>query len=431
MPIEPYDAKELKLRSISEVMRDLPSEYKLKEYLPMSENALIALRLVKDFKMYEGRAESTLVFAEYAKKMIETRWNETREVEKAIKDGRIPRNRKKHTIVYWGIPPVIPMLATYSGMSAKMIYGPSADISFCAVNDITGEIELIFNAHEEDGVVEDFWFKLSDDEIFDRRHMKLGYKLREIPNRTKNMAEASVKIRDILTDVRNELRPEWSNSTYHISLVYITGVGLVAAISNWNSSASLWDGVNAQRIYGMKDSLFGYEPWPPILNMLFGLTRGEWAIKITQMLTNNKLFLNYFEKESLEFMKKHEPEGFEQFLKLISYKYHQGIALPWQTVNCKIPKYDKENKKWLQNEFIYPKGPRIHYEDLDLSFEEVLSGVLFNITHETEIEDKVTRDHIISIGHGLNTKYLKPPTRIKKKKKVVKVGKYLDRSSKN
>lgn len=277
---------------------------------------------------------------------------------------------------------------------------------------------MIFNAHEEDGVVEDYWFKLPDDEIFNRRHMKLGYKLREIPKKISGMGEASSQIREILTDLRNELKPEWSNSAYHISLVYITGLGIVAEVSNWNAAAYLWDGVNAKRIYGMDDQLFGYEPWPPILNMLFALSRSDWTIKITQMLTDNKLFLNYVEKDNLEYMKKHEYEGYSQFLKLMSYKYHQGIVLPSQTVNCQIPQYDKENKKWLQNEFIYPKGP-IHYEDLDLTFEQVLSGVLFNITHNSQIE-KVTRNHIISIGHGLKTKYLKSPVILKKVKKIIK-----------
>lgn len=427
MPIEAYNIKELKLRSISEVMRDLPDNYELKEYLPMAENALLMLRLVENFKEYEKRAgtSSSSLGGEYASKMLKTRWEETIEVEKAVKDGRIPRGRRKQTVAYWGIPPVIPMLTSLSGMSAKMIYGSSADISFCAINDITGEIEIIFNTHAEDGVAEDYFFVMPDDEILNRRHMRLGYRLREIPNKIKGIGEASSRVREILMDMRNELRPEWKSSSYHISLVYMTGLGTAAEISNWNATASIWDGVNAKRIYGMEDLLFAYEPWPPILNMLFALPRGEWAIKLTQMLTDNLLFLNYVEKESLEFMKKHEPEAYEQFLKFYSYKYHKGIELPSQTVNCQIPEYDKEKKKWLKTEFIYPEGPRVYYEDLNLSFEEVLSGVLFNINHKTEIE-KVTRENIISIGHGLKTKYLKPPTIIKKVKKVVKRGTFIN-----
>ncbi|MHA1299095.1 MAG: hypothetical protein ACTSO9_06580 [Candidatus Helarchaeota archaeon] len=421
MPIEPYDVKELKLRSISEVMRDLPPDYKLKEYLPMAENALLALRVVDDFKTYEERFSSS-IGGDYASKLLQTRWEETIEVEKAVKDGRIPKNRKKQTVAYWGIPPVIPMLTSLSGMSAKMIYGPSADISYCAINDITGEIEMIFNAHAEDGAAVDYWFVLPGDEILERRHMRLGYKLKEIPNKVKGIGEASSRVREILIDMRNEMRPEWVKSSYHISLVYMTGLGTAAAISNWNATASIWDGVNAKRVYGMDDLLFAYEPWPPILNMLFALPRGDWCIKITQMLTDNRLFLNYIEKDSLEYMKKHEPEGYEQFLKIHSYKYHKGIVLPSQTVNCKIPQYDKAKKEWTQKEFIYPKGPRIHYEELGLSFEEVISGVLFDITHKTQL-DKVTRDDIISIGHGLKTKYLKPPAKRKKVKKVKKIKK--------
>ena len=57
--------------------------------------------------------------------------------------------------------------------------------------------------------------------------------------------------------------------------------------------------------------------------------------------------------------------------------------------------------------FEYPAGARIYYRDLGLTFEEMLSGVLFDITHESKIE-KVTRENIISLGHGLNTRYLRP-----------------------
>ncbi|MHA1379650.1 MAG: hypothetical protein ACTSRG_14860 [Candidatus Helarchaeota archaeon] len=419
MPLEPYDVKELKLRSISEVIRDLPANYKLKEYLPMAENALLGLRLTENFKKYEARFGTTSAIGGYASRMLKIRWEETTEVEKAVKDGRIPRNRKKQTVAYWGIPPVIPMLTSLSGMSAKMIYGPSADISYCAINDISGEIEMIFNAHVEEGIAEDYWFVMPGDEILERRHMRLGYKLKEIPNKVQGIGEASSRVREILIDMRNEMRPEWVKSSYHISLVYMTGLGTAAAVSNWNATASIWDGVNAKRVYGMEDLLFAYEPWPPILNMLFALPRSDWTIKLTKMLTDNKLFLNFIEKASLQFMKKHEPEGYEQFLKMLSYKYHQGIVLPEQTINCQIPEYNRKKKEWIKKEFVYPDGPRIHYQELELSFEEVLSGVLFDITHKTKLE-KVTRDNIISIGHGLKTKYLKPPVKRKKIKKIIK-----------
>ena len=82
-------------------------------------------------------------------------------------------------------------------------------------------------------------------------------------------------------------------------------------------------------------------------------------------------------------------------------------------------------------EWKYPEGPRVFYEDLDLSFDEATSGILFNITHRSKI-DKVRRDHIISIGHGLETKYLKPEgwaEEAKRKraarKRVVKVRKLI------
>ena len=44
---------------------------------------------------------------------------------------------------------------------------------------------------------------------------------------------------------------------------------------------------------------------------------------------------------------------------------------------------------------------------LGLSFEEATSGVLFDITHKSKIEE-ATRNNIISLGHGLDTQYLRP-----------------------
>ena len=38
------------------------------------------------------------------------------------------------------------------------------------------------------------------DDILDRRHMKYGYKLREIPRRVKNMKKAAAMLEDILKD---------------------------------------------------------------------------------------------------------------------------------------------------------------------------------------------------------------------------------------
>lgn len=103
------------------------------------------------------------------------------------------------------------------------------------------------------------------------------------------------------------------------------------------------------------------------------------------------------------------------------------------------PKFNPTTGEWETLEFKFPPGPRIFYEDLDISFDEANQGILFDITHKSKIEDKVTRENIISIGHGFNTKYFKPEgwieeerlkekkrKRLRKSKKIIKLKKVLE-----
>jgi hypothetical protein len=56
----------------------------------------------------------------------------------------------------------------------------------------------------------------------------------------------------------------------------------------------------------------------------------------------------------------------------------------------------------------YPKikGPRIHYWDLGIKEQDVLNGFLTNIAFDTNYE-KFDESNLISIGHGLETKFIK------------------------
>jgi hypothetical protein len=421
LPLEIYDKNEIKLRSISEVFKELPPKYKLKDYLPITENSLLGLRIVEDFTGYAEMSEST---GEFISKFLDARFNETINFSKAAKEGRIPKERLKETVTFWGIPPVMAIRGDISGVSSKMIYGPSNDITFCAVSDLTNEITFLFNIHTEEGLSEDYWVVFADDELFNRRHMKLGYKLREIPQKIAGLGPAADKIRDIMIDIRNERNPQWRDSSYHICLFYLTGAATMGMeLSSYNALAEIWDGVNAVRHYGMKGQLFAYEPWPPILNVMFGLDRGMWTQKLTRMLTENLLFVNYLEKESIEYFKKHYYESYEYFLKLISYQLHQGIPLPYQTMGCIPPKFNSEKGVWEEIKFQYPEGKRINLmEDCDLSFEEAIGGILLDV--DDKFRGKVTRENIISLGHGLNTKYLRSVAdKTKKIKKIKKIRK--------
>ena len=98
---------------------------------------------------------------------------------------------------------------------------------------------------------------------------------------------------------------------------------------------------------------------------------------------------------------------YDYFMRFYSYQLETGIPLPIHSMNAKPPVYNKQTGQWETIGFELPEGPRINYHDLGLTFEEAIGGVLFDITHKTKIE-KVTRNNIISLGHGSNTRYLRP-----------------------
>ncbi len=341
-------------------------------------------------------------------------------LDKALDEGKI--KRKEETMVYWGYPPNLTIRADLHSSSSVMIYGPSTDISFLGLNDITREIRLAFTIHMEEGYPSDFWFIYPDEEELNRRHMKLGYKLKEIPSKYDDLAIAASKIREIMMDIRNERYPQWASSSYHVTTFFLM-VGGMTKFSNWDSIGQIYDGVNAKNVYELPHYMFGYEPWPPMLNTFFALNRSQWCVSISRMLTGNQLYFQHVDRETMEYAKKHHYEDYYRNILNWSYQLKKlGIPLPAQTKECIPPKFNPQTGEWESIDFNYPEGQHIFYEDLDLSFDEAVSGILFDLTHKSKIE-KVTRDNIISIGHGMDTKYLRPEGWIEeeKRKRRVKV----------
>ncbi|MHA1130432.1 MAG: hypothetical protein ACTSQI_04600 [Candidatus Helarchaeota archaeon] len=403
--MEGYELSELKLRSKGEVLREIPDNYYAKQFIPLAENTFTALRLAENWKEYEGQYEG---FEETVAQNVRVRLDESIETAKAVADGKI--RRLKETVCYWGYPPILPIRMDMQNLSTKMIYGESTDISFACLSDMNRDLVFIMNLHVEESLPEDYWMLLrsQDPEIFDRRHMKIGVRLRDIGKKIKNNVEAAQRIREILIDIRNEMTPQWANSTYYVCIFSMVAASNMAMeLSNWNALGEIHDGVNSSERYGLPDCMFTYEPLPPILQMMFKLDRPFWMDRLTKALMSNQLYLNYIEKKIMESIKKTDYEVYDYFIRLFSYQLEKGIVLPSQSMQAKTPVFNKETGQWDSIGFEYPEGPRIFYQDLGLSFDEALSGVLFDITHKSKIE-KVTRDNIISLGHGINTRYLRP-----------------------
>jgi len=250
--------------------------------------------------------------------------------------------------------------------------------------------------------------KSENPEIFNRRHMKLGIRLADLGKKIKDNIEVARRVREILIDIRNERTPQWSHSAYYVAFYFMVGVANSSLeFSSYNSLGIIWDGCNADERYGMESCIYNYEPLPPILNMMFKLERPLWLDRLTTALTGGLLYLNHFERETLESMKKRSYGIYDTYIRYFSWRLNQGIVLPSQSVQAVPPKYNKETGQWERMGFEYPKGPRIHHEDLELGFADMMNGVLLDINHKSKVE-KVTRDDVISIGHGLQTQYLRP-----------------------
>ena len=429
MKLEALDISELKpKRTITEAYKSIPDDIYTKKFTPLVPSILWTLQFI-DWKEFEFLLKEGI--SEESGNLFAERMEDGLSLEKDLAEGKI--KRKAETMVYWGCPPNLTIRADLHSSSSVMIYGTSHDISFIGINDITRELFMLFNIHMEDGYPVEWWWSSGEDEIFNRRHMKLGYKLKEMPKKFPDIALAAARVRDIMMDVRNERTPQWANSSYSVSLVFMMA-GAGTPFSNWDTLGQVYDGVNAKNAYNLPHSLFMYEPWPPMLNTFFALSRRDWLTSLSRMLSGNQLYLQPINENMLEFVKNKYPEEFDRMLLINSYQLKKvGIPTPAQTLNSTPPKFNSATGEWETLDFKYPPGPRVFYEDLDLSFSEALSGVLFDITHKSNTE-KVTRDNIISIGHGLETKYLKPEgwieeekrkkRSLRKVKKIRKVIKY-------
>lgn len=362
--------------------------------------------------MYRGDADDST--DESTVELIKTRIGQSIEISQAVKDGKVSKERQKQTVAFWGYPPLLPIRMDMQTLSTTMIYGPSVDISFACLSDADRSVRIIFNLHIEESVpdYDGLWFLLpsTEPEIFNRRHMKLGIRLGDMGKKIKDNLECARRIREILIDIRNERAPHWSKSAYYIAVYFMIGaLNNTLEFSSFNSMGITWDQVNAQDRYGLENCIYNYQPLPPILQMMFNLERPMWIERLTRATLNGQLYLNHIEKSTMEELKRRNYTFYDLQTRFNSYVLQNGIVLPSQSIQAQPPVYNKETKQWDRYGFKFPEGPRIHYEDLGLTVDEIMSGVLFDITPQSKIE-KVTRDNVISIGHGLETTYLRPET---------------------
>jgi len=331
------------------------------------------------------------------------RMEEAIAVSKKLQSGALQDPHK--VVSYWILPPVLVVRADMQQGAIRLIYGNSADISFMAAHDLDKEIQFVINFHFEQGLATNYWYIAPGNDLLEKRHMKLGTKLKDIPKEIPDFHEAGNKIRDILMDIRNEQDPAHSRSAYNVCIFLLSaGTNNGALLSNYEEYAWMWEGINFHNwgpsipkkyefLSPLKkaDTAQFYEPWPPIFYQLTKLPEPFWIKRIAGLLTNSQLYFQYI--MNLKGFNKSAPVK-ETLLEM----WNEGAPSPEMILNHEKAPFGYQ----------YPKikGPRIHYWDLGLKEEDVLKGFLTNITFDKKYE-KIDESNLVSVGHGLETEFKK------------------------
>lgn len=377
---------------------EIPDKYRTKPFWPFGRHLW---RLYQEVGLQDFDKTLSKFSKSFMYDFIRARLDTSINTAKAVIDGEFEQPDK--ILSYLLFPPVLPIRGDLSQGSLKLIYGDSCDMTFVIVNDLTEEVFSIFSGHCEEGIPVDWWLVAPGDEVLERRHLKLGYKLKEIPKRTKGFFKGGERMTGILKDIRNERSPQWADSNLIICMVWGSGViNLLSEASNFEQFSVLWDGVNAKKL-GLPDTYFGYVPWPPLLKTFMIAGRRKWTLSLTGLTTAGKTFIMPVEEDSVNFISQEIPEFWELGIKAAR---EQGIPYPWQSLGLELPNYKKKSTYEEENfEFQYPPGDWITPEDLGMTIEETCRGVYLDIEQDTPKEVKANRSHIISVGIGKETEF--------------------------
>jgi hypothetical protein len=379
---------------------DIPDSIRTKPFWPLGRNIW---KIFQEFGMeYWNKQRETLIGAEIVYKLLKKRLNESILTAKEVMDGKIEKPWR--VLTYTFFPPIAAIRSDTQQGTMRLLFGDSVDCTFVIIDDETLEAIFILNCHLEDGIPVSWWFVNSYDDLLERRHMKLGYKLKDIPKSSKNLNESAKNMISILEDVRNERTPNWSNSTYHVANIYITGaINSMLELSNYGAYTQMWDGLASanKRFYDLGDYWFNFIPWPPLIQALINAGRRKFANRWAGWV-GNKLFINHIEDIILNWLKTDLPEIYEYaFVR----QWEEGIEFPIQSLvsSRTMIKNFKENGFYHQQK---TKGSKIKLDNLGIDMEEAFKGYYMRIDHNTKPNDKIDRSKIISIGLGRNSKIL-------------------------
>ncbi len=373
---------------------ELSDDLNIKPYLPLFS---FLWKVYKELGWEDGLDNYEAMGAESIYKFFETRLNESILTAKDVMANKIEIPEK--ILSYILMLPNTPIRSDLSIGINKLFGGDSCDVTFCAVNDTDNSVLALLNCHEEDGIPVDWWMIKEDDELLDRRHMKYGHKLRDIPKKAKNIKMGAVRLQDVLKDIRNERTPQWSDSGYFsATLLSSWAINLLCVPSNYEALGDMYDGWASKELYGLPDYTFALLPFPTAFSMFLMQGRDGFMMKLGSLTTQLKLYVLPWEEENYNIIKTRAPGVFNMYKKSIET---EGVPFPIQSLNSEYPNIKKKDPN-IKFDRTYPSGQRIMLEDLGLTFDEFTKGVYLNIDNETTPQ-KVGKETIISRGIGRNT----------------------------
>jgi len=378
---------------------DIPDSIRTKPFWPIGRNIW---RIFQQFGIdYWNKQRESIIGSEFVYKLLKERLNESILTAKEVMEGKIEKPWR--VLTYTLFPPIVAIRSDTQQGTMLLLFGDSVDCTFVIIDDDTLETIFLLNCHLEDGIPVNWWFVNSDDELLERRHLKLGYKLKEIPKKSKNLETSAQSMISILKDIRNERTPDWSTSRYHIANIYISGaINSMLELSNYSAYTQMWDGLATynKKFYGLPDYWFNFIPWPPMINALVNAGRRKFALRWASW-TGNKLFINHIEDVILDWLKKDLPEIYEFAL---LKQWEDGIEFPTQSLVS-----SRQLIANYQNSGVYhlpPKGPLIHLNDLEIDIADAFKGYYLRVDHHTDPNEKVDKSKIISVGLGRDSKVL-------------------------
>jgi len=381
---------------------DIKDTIKTKVYFPMNRNLMMVHREMGWDYMEMALTETIRNFYD----IVKLRLDEAIQTSKLVLEGKLENADK--IFCYYFFPPVICIRSDLQQGTTTLLYGESTDTTYVVISDLTGEIAFLLNTHSESGIPVEWWLVHSEDELLNRRHIKLGWKLRDIPAKTKDLTKTGFRLIDIFKDIRNERTPQWAQSAYNTLMVYSGGMcnaGLEQ--SNYEVISYIWEGVNAKKISTFGDYYFCFTPWPPFLTTLFGMPRANFTSRFCGLSSGHKLYLHQMQFPGVAgnpgtWYMDTIPETVDIVWRKKLEKI--GYPTPSQTLQMETPNYAKKEIYEKETfEYKYPKGDRITAEKLGLSVEECISGVYLDLDHETPLDEKITPDKVLAVGLGRQT----------------------------